>query len=140
MKELHSELLNNLEFNLSILNNKYSDLEHDLMKLEDLKKDAIKINQSQTNDLLIKVIVPIFALLLIAILFLPWVYRDKVEITNALFKDKLLLQSFTVFILVITIIMLALGNKLTEQALGTLLGGISVFVLQQTLGKNSHNP
>lgn len=132
--KIRRSLTTNLENSILNLNAKYNEAKKNVDELALLKADAKKINQSQTDDLLIKVIVPIFALLLLAILFIPWIYRDKAVIISALFEDKLLLQSFTVFILVITIILLALGNKLTEQALGTLLGGISVYVLQQTLG------
>lgn len=126
-EEILQENVHRLQYSL----NTAQSMQNELLAL---KEDAERINQSQKDNLLISVIVPIFAILLIAILFIPWIYRDKDTIISALFQEKLLLQSFTVFILVITIILLALGDKITEESLGTLLGGISVYVLQQTLG------
>lgn len=78
---------------------------------------------------------PAFGLVLLAIFAIPKLYRDK-ELQAEIFSSGIVLDMFTVFLLTITILLLGLGRKLTENVLGTLLGGIAGYVLgRSTAGR-----
>jgi len=91
------------------------------------------MTQNSKDKLLITMVIPIFAVILAIIIIVPYLFRDKSELFNKLLDDKILLQVFTIFILVITILLLGIGGKLNPETLGTLLGGISVYILQKSM-------
>lgn len=96
------------------------------------------LNKSSKDRLLMVVVLPIFALIIILLFVIPYLYKDNDNIIGKLFEEKVILQVFTVFILVITILLLGIGDKINGETLGTLLGGISVYVLQNALGGNGN--
>lgn len=115
-------------------------------KLADLSKKIgnAKLTEKQTTSnsrdkLLITMVIPIFAFSLVIIVFVLYLLREKNEMIDKILDDKILIQVFTVFILVISILLLGIGGKLSGETLGTLLGGISVYVLQKSLEPKPQN-
>ena len=84
--------------------------------------------QTQIDLKLITWAMPLFAATFLLLLVLPRVYNNPV-VDRAVFESPILLELITVFLLVATVLMLGLGGKLTGEVLGTLLGGISGYVL-----------
>jgi len=95
------------------------------------KESIAKLSEKGLSRLLILYAVPIFGLLLVIIMIIPTFY-ESVDIKKTIFDSGLLLQLITVFLLTAIILLLGIGNKIDSQVLGTLLGGISVYVLQQS--------
>lgn len=122
---------------LLFLENKISKLsqEKEVIVNDGLEAGKAKdgMTQNSKDKLLITMVIPIFAVILAIIIIVPYLFRDKSELFNKLLDDKILLQVFTIFILVITILLLGIGSKLNPETLGTLLGGISVYVLQKSM-------
>lgn len=125
------------------LNNVSIDFNASIAKLDTLirhtkiaQKDA---TENSRDKLLITMVIPIFAGMLAIIIFIPFFLRKNANLFNKILDDKILMQVFTIFILVISILLLGIGNKLTGETLGTLLGGISVYVLQKSLDNNGNN-
>ncbi|WP_139826242.1 hypothetical protein [Derxia lacustris] len=90
--------------------------------------ETIEEGQSQIDKKIIQWGLPVLGLLLIGILVIPVLYKDK-ELQAAIFASGIVLDVFTVFLLTVTILLLGLGHRLSENVLGTLLGGISGYVL-----------
>lgn len=95
------------------------------------------VTENVRDKMLIAYVIPVFAIILTAIIFVPVFLKGSEKVLTKLLDDKILLQVFTIFILVITILLLGIGNKLSNETLGTLLGGISVYVLQKSLEKTN---
>jgi hypothetical protein len=91
------------------------------------------IEKSSKDRMLMYVVIPLFGLIVVLLMVLPYIYRDNSVILERLFEQKVILQIFTVFILVMTILLLGIGNKINAETLGTLLGGVSVYILQKSM-------
>lgn len=91
------------------------------------------IEKSSKDRMLMYVVIPLFGLIVVLLMVLPYIYRDNTVILERLFEQKVILQIFTVFILVMTILLLGIGNKINAETLGTLLGGVSVYILQKSM-------
>jgi hypothetical protein len=76
---------------------------------------------------LVSYALPAFGLVTLLLVGLPAVY--KLNVQTDIFSQGLILEIITVFLLVAAILILGLADKIPTQALGTLLGGISGFVL-----------
>lgn len=98
---------------------------------EEIKKSINILSEKGISRLLILYAVPIFGLLLLILMIIPSFYESQ-DIKKSIFDSGLLLQLVTVFLLTAIILLLGIGNKLESEVLGTLLGGISVYVLQQS--------
>lgn len=103
-------------------------------KLESLREkqknlaEAIEEGQSQVDKKIIQWGLPVLGLLLLGILAIPIIYKEK-DLQSVIFSSGIVLDMFTVFLLTVTILLLGLGHRLSENVLGTLLGGISGYVL-----------
>ncbi len=100
-------------------------------KIEGLEEELNKLSESGISRLLILFAVPLFGVFLIILMIIPKFYDNK-ETRKMIFEKGILLQLVTVFLLTSIILLLGIGNKLSSEVLGTLLGGISVYVLQQS--------
>lgn len=83
----------------------------------------------QTEFLITAVGLPAFVLLAIIILVAPFVYRNHPDVMHSLFTHNVVLDIFTVSVLTTTIMILGLSQKLSTDQLGTLLAGVSGYVL-----------
>lgn len=109
-------------------------------------EDVILAQNNSLNDvekatkdrLLMVVVLPVFAIIIILLFIIPYLYQGNDTIIKMFFEEKIILQVFTVFILVIAILLLGIGDKIKAETLGTLLGGISVYVLQNVMNGNNN--
>jgi hypothetical protein len=95
------------------------------LKLQEIQRALSK--QSEISNILISYALPAFGLVTLLLVGLPAVY--KLNVQTDIFSQGLILEIITVFLLVAAILILGLADKIPTQALGTLLGGISGFVL-----------
>jgi hypothetical protein len=79
------------------------------------------------TEIIVKWTIPTLGILLVMILVGPKWYRT--EIQQEIFSSRIILDLLTVYILVSTILILGLANRIQNEVLGTLLGGISGYVL-----------
>ncbi|MCK6639439.1 MAG: hypothetical protein L6Q81_05085 [Bacteroidia bacterium] len=119
--------------------------------INQLKGSYRELASTSKDSALLQVALPIFGLIIISLLLVPLLFssREKTvegkvqedSVIRNIFANKLILEIFTVFILTITILILGIGDKLSPEVLGTLLGGISIYVLQKSLGQSNtqHN-
>lgn len=80
------------------------------------------------DQTLIKFVLPSFALLVVVLLLAPRLYRSE-QIQQSIVDSGLLLELITVFLLTATTLVLGISGRIQGDILGTLLGGISGFVL-----------
>lgn len=95
----------------------------------------------KSNDLtetIVRWTIPSLGALLVLILLGPRLYSNAIQ--EDIFSTKLILELLTVYILVSTILILGLANRLQNEVLGTLLGGISGYVLGRSLGARPSDP
>ena len=109
-----------------------------MAKVNSARGAQTKTTENSRDKLLITMVIPIFAGILAIIIFTPYFLRNNSEMFKKILDDKILLQVFTIFILVISVLLLGIGGKLSNETLGTLLGGISVYVLQKSLEPRSN--
>ncbi len=93
-----------------------------------------KERQGKIDQQLISVGLPAFAAAMIILMLIPRCYKDG-DLQREIFASGVIVQAFTVFLLTATILLLGFGNKIESSTLGTLLGGISGFVLGRSSGK-----
>jgi hypothetical protein len=103
-------------------------------KRAELLKNISEIENQGTNRFLLLFALPIFGLILLSLMIIPTFYSTD-KVISMIFERGLLLQIITVFLLIGTVLILGIGGILQKDVLGTLLGGISVYVLQNR-GKN----
>lgn len=136
-RELISNFSSSLSKELRLLGNQINNAESTKQNLKNELDQIIKdyeIAVESTKDrMLIHTALPIFGIIIILLLIIPYLYKSNPNLIAAIIEKRLLLQIFTVFILIISILLLGIGGKLTSEVLGTLLGGISVYVLQNSL-------
>lgn len=93
-----------------------------------------------SNDLtetIVRWTIPSLGVLLVLILLGPRLYSQSIQ--EGIFSNKLILELLTVYILVSTILILGLANRIQNEVLGTLLGGISGYVLGRSLSNGSQD-
>lgn len=84
------------------------------------------------NKITLYVTLPLFALILVAVFLIPSQYLDK-EVQKIFIEKNIIKDVLTIFLLTSTIILLGLSNVINGEIIGTLFGGISVYVLQRGL-------
>jgi hypothetical protein len=112
-------------------------------KIDDAKKNINKIYQDDDkkysiNSLAIWVGLPAFCLTILLLYLLPqWLIRNQ---PNKNHDYSSLLQLITVFLLTMTILILGLSGLISGEVLGTLIGGISGYVLNKTVNAARNTP
>jgi hypothetical protein len=91
-------------------------------KWENQFRRATEISKS-----LIDWTIPLLALSVVAMLAIPAFYR--LEVQQLVLSNGIILEVFTVFLLITTVLLLGIADRIQSEALGTLLGGISGYVL-----------
>jgi len=92
------------------------------------EKEQKKFDISQTA---VTYIVPIVGFFLVIILIVPRWYPAETQ--KSIFQNALLLELLSVYLLISTILLLGLSGRIEGNTLGTLLGGISGYVLGKTM-------
>ncbi|HEY0977117.1 MAG TPA: hypothetical protein VGE21_06565 [Flavobacteriales bacterium] len=110
-----------------------------------LTKEVQEVSKTGNNRIMMTLVLPIFSVIVVLLLAVPYLYRTATAqedgiVFSSLFEHGLLLKLFTVFILTIAIMILGIGGQLESQTLGTLLGAISVHVLQSSFSKDQERP
>jgi hypothetical protein len=110
-------------------------------RAEDLVRriGLIEAGSTQIDLRLITWSVPTFAITFLLLLIIPRLYSST-EVHKLAFDSPILLELITVFLLAGTVLLLGLGNKLEGEVLGTLLGGISGYVLGRHRGAAGGSP
>ena len=120
----------NLKKEINSINNQINNQEELLMQVENLIGTSEDI-----TDNIVKVTIPILGLFLVLLLLSPRFFKDEIQVN--IFNSNLILELLTVYILVSTILVLGLANRIENEVLGTLLGGISGYVLGRTVASKN---
>jgi hypothetical protein len=88
--------------------------------------------QAKLDARLVYVGVPALAVALIALLLVPLLYKNA-DLQRAVFSSGLMVELMTVFLLSGTIIILGLDGRIPAEVIGTLLGGLSGYVLGRSI-------
>jgi hypothetical protein len=88
--------------------------------------------QAKLDARLINIGLPALAVALVALLLTPLLYRN-IDLQRAIFSSGLMLELMTVFLLTGAIILLGLDGRIPAEVIGTLLGGISGYVLGRSV-------
>ncbi len=108
---------------------KIKDAKYKLSEIYNKENDKFDI-----NVLAIWVGLPAFCLTILLLYLIPeWLSRNN---PDKKINYSSLLQLITVFLLTMTILILGLSGLLTPEVLGTLIGGISGYVLNRTVSSN----
>jgi hypothetical protein len=106
-------------------------------KSNDLTERLAAKQQGQVgiDRLLVTVALPMFGILMLLMLVIPRLY-GAADLQRSIITSGILLELITVFLLTSTILMLGIGGRIEPAVLGTLLGGISGYVLgRSALGR-----
>ncbi|WP_459212744.1 hypothetical protein [Aquimarina rhabdastrellae] len=119
---------------LLILQKEVAVIERNIMSIYDKKQENNSIHR-----IAIWFGIPAFCITILVLFLVPsyWAYKKGKDAPKILNK-KTLLDVATVFLLTTTILILGLAKMITGEVLGTLLGGISGYVLNRTIKKNSN--
>ncbi|EOD81380.1 hypothetical protein D515_04282 [Grimontia indica] len=97
-------------------------------KEENLSKVIELIGNSEDlTETIVKWTIPALGILLVIIFLGPRLYGGEMQ--KEIFATRIVLELLTVYILVSSILILGLANRIDNEVLGTLLGGISGYVL-----------
>ncbi len=110
-------------------------------KMKSYTAELKSLKELSINKITLYVALPLFAFILIAVFLIPSQYVNNT--VQKLFLEKNIIKDvLTIFLLTSTIILLGLSGVIKGEIIGTLLGGISVYVLQRGLESkpNGDNP
>ncbi len=113
------------------IKNDSTDLKRIAQDLRSLSIAREEFAESYGNQSLINIAIPVFGVVVLLLIIIP-IFGAKDRIGEFVFGQGVLVQIITIFLLIITILILGLGDILDAATLGTLLGGISVYVLQRS--------
>jgi hypothetical protein len=88
--------------------------------------------QSKLDARLIDIGVPALAAALIALLLVPRLYKSS-DLQRAIFSSGLMMELMTTFLLTGAIIILGLDGRIPAEVIGTVLGGLSGYVLGRSI-------
>ena len=88
--------------------------------------------QSKLDSRLINIGMPALAAALIALLLVPRLYKSP-DLQRAIFSSGLMLELMMVFLLSGTTIILGLDGRIPAEVIGTLLGGLSGYLLGRSI-------
>jgi len=135
---LKNELNSHLDLFISNISGKITLNDQEIKNAKLNRNEIVKIKDKKLdiNSLAIWVGLPAFCITILLLYLIPeWYYRK-----NSL-KERdftVLLELITVFLLTMTILILGLSGMLKEEVLGTLIGGISGYVLNRGLNKKEN--
>jgi hypothetical protein len=88
--------------------------------------------QAKLDSRLINIGLPALAAALVALLLVPLLYKN-IDLQRAIFSSGLMLELLTVFLLIGAMIILGLDGRISAEMIGTLLGGISGYILGRSV-------
>lgn len=94
--------------------------------------------QERLDTRLVNVALPVFGVAMLALLFAPRVYRSEL-LQQSIFASGILLELTTVFLLTVSVLILGLGDRIQGEVIGTLLGGISGYVLGRSVRRQEND-
>jgi hypothetical protein len=89
-------------------------------------------SQSKLDARIIIIGVPALAVALIGLLLVPLLYKN-IDLQRAIFSSGLMLELMMVFLLTGSIILLGLDGRIPAELIGTLLGGLSGYMLGRSV-------
>lgn len=114
----------------------------DLKKIKSNRTKILeKLNEQETqiNDLAIKLGLPLFCLTILLLFLVPSFVKTN-STTNVANSQNSLVEISTVLLLTMTILILGLSGKIQSDVLGTLIGGISGYVLNRIRVRSDTTP
>jgi hypothetical protein len=134
--DLEIQRLNTMQTDLNKL------IEKDKADLLQLQKE-LEDEESQIDNLAIKIGLPLFCLTILLLFLGPKILslfdKNDIDDTKANTSQSVLLEISTVLLLTMSILILGLSDKITSEVLGTLIGGISGYVLNK-MGTSQKTP
>ena len=106
---------------------------HDLRQRHIAVAKKLQVPRIEINELAIKLGLPLFCATVCLLFCIPIVARrlNRDDSADSLFSSGILVEINTVLLLTMTILILGLAGKIQGEVLGTLLGGISGYVLNR---------
>ncbi len=101
-------------------------------QISDLEKQRTANQKTAFDWKVLYTVFPLLIVFVLAILYIPYYYRNHIELFVLIFAPGVLMRLITVFLLIVVILMLGFSGKLESSALSALLGGISGYVLRDT--------
>lgn len=137
IKDIKDKLTAAIDKEISDTKSNFASAENDLKTLKKNKRTlSEKLDEeNQIDELAIKVGLPLFCLTILLLFLGPRTLRllsksDSVESTDER-SQNVLLEISTVLLLTMSILILGLSGKIQGDVLGTLIGGISGYVLNK---------
>ncbi len=132
-----TQLKNYLKSKLEVVSGRLNAKRQELVEVENNLRllypalEKKKKAQTQIDEALVTYGIPAIALTMISLIIVPMFYR-RGNAQEYILNSGLLVQIFTIFLLTSTILVLGFAGKIESNSLGTLLGGISGYVLGRT--------
>lgn len=89
-------------------------------------------NVQVINERVVDIGLPVFGAVLILVLFMPRMYRSE-DLQRWMFSSGLIIELATVTLITATTLLLALANRIPAEVVGTLLGGLSGYMLGRSI-------
>ena len=95
---------------------------------------------AQTIDArLVEIGVPVFGIVLLALLFMPRMYGSE-EMQRWMFTSGLVVELATVVMITAATLLLALANRIHAEVVGTLLGGLTGYTIGRSVQRRPEIP
>ncbi|HWH50403.1 MAG TPA: hypothetical protein VN651_02595, partial [Gemmatimonadaceae bacterium] len=95
---------------------------------------------AQTIDArLVEIGVPVFGIVLLALLFMPRLYPSE-EMQRWMFTSGLMVELATVVMITAATLLLALANRIHAEVVGTLLGGLTGYTIGRSVQRRPEIP
>jgi hypothetical protein len=106
-----------------------------------LQEDAAEVSraigqreddQAKLDSRIVMIAVPAVALALIALFLAPLFYRSE-DMRRSIITSGMLVEMVTVFLLTSAVILLGIAGRIQAEVIGTILGGVSGYVLGRAI-------
>jgi hypothetical protein len=110
-----------------------------------LQEDAAEVSraigqreddQAKLDSRIVMIAIPAVALALIALFLAPLLYRSE-DMRRSIITSGMLVELVTVFLLTSAVILLGIAGRIQAEVIGTILGGVSGYVLGRAINPPS---